>query len=85
LGKDKAFKALFNKQSNRANRCDFTMIKIIQLTEAPDSRKLYFAADKIMYFYEVPDFDGNTTKVFVGDSNFDVIESAETIRQLLSE
>lgn len=61
------------------------MAKIIVLTEAPDNRQLYFCADKVLYFYEVPDFDGNTTKVFVGDSNFDVIETAETIRQLLEE
>ncbi len=61
------------------------MAKIIELSEAPDNRKLYFNADHILYFYEVADFDGNTTKVFVGDSNFDVIEPAETIRQLLKE
>jgi len=61
------------------------MAKVIILTEAPDNRKLYFILEHILYFYEVPDFDGNTTKVFVGDSNFDVIESAETIRQLLEE
>lgn len=61
------------------------MAKIIILTEAPDNRKLYFQAGHILYFYEAPDFDGNTTKVFVGDSNFDVVESAETIRQLLEE
>jgi hypothetical protein len=60
------------------------MEKIIVLTEAPDSRRLYFNTAHIQYFYEVPDFDGNTTKVFVGDSNFDVIESAETIRELLT-
>jgi hypothetical protein len=59
------------------------MANIIVLTEAPDNRKLYFNSNHILYFYEVPDFDGNTTKVFVGDSNFDVIESAETIRDLL--
>lgn len=61
------------------------MAKVIVLTEAPDNRKLYFVVEHVQYFYEVPDFDGNTTKVFVGDSNFDVIESAETIRQLLEE
>jgi hypothetical protein len=61
------------------------MAKVIVLTEAPDNRKLYFIVGHIQYFYEVPDFDGNTTKVFVGDSNFDVIEAAETIRQLLEE
>ena len=61
------------------------MGKIIVLTEAPDDRKLYFCVNHIQYFYEVPDFDGNTTKVFVGDSNFDVIETAETIRQLIAE
>ncbi|WP_158828665.1 hypothetical protein [Mucilaginibacter lacusdianchii] len=60
------------------------MAKIIVLTEAPDNRKLYFSTAHIRYFYEAPDFDGNTTKVFVGDSNFDVIESAETIRELLT-
>jgi hypothetical protein len=59
------------------------MSTIIVLTEAPDNRKLYFNRHHILYFYEVPDFDGNTTKVFIGDSNFDVIESAETIRDLL--
>jgi hypothetical protein len=59
------------------------MANIIVLTEAPDNRKLYFNPNHILYFYEVPDFDGNTTKVFVGDSNFDVIESAEIIRDLL--
>lgn len=60
------------------------MAKIIELSEAPDGRKLYFNADQILYFYEVADFDGNTTKVFVGDSNFDVVESAETIKELLN-
>jgi hypothetical protein len=60
------------------------MAKVIVLSEAPDNRKLYFNVDHIfLYFYEVADFDGNNTKVFVGDSNFDVIESAETIRQLI--
>jgi hypothetical protein len=61
------------------------MAKVIVLSEAPDNRKLYFNVDHILYFYEVADFDGNNTKVFVGDSNFDVIESAETIRQLIEE
>jgi hypothetical protein len=61
------------------------MAKVIVLTEAPDDRKLYFCVEHILYFYEVPDFDGNTTKVFTGDSNFDVIETAETIRQLITE
>jgi len=61
------------------------MAKVIILTEAPDNRKLYFLVEHVQYFYEAPDFDGNTTKVFVGDSNFDVIESAETIKQLLEE
>ncbi|QJD96352.1 hypothetical protein HH214_10975 [Mucilaginibacter robiniae] len=60
------------------------MAKIIELSEAPDGRKLYFNADLILYFYEVVDFDGNTTKVFIGDSNFDVVESAETIQQMLN-
>jgi len=60
------------------------MAKVIVLSEAPDNRKLYFNTDHILYFYEVVDFDGNTTKVFTGDSNFDVIESAETIRQLIT-
>jgi hypothetical protein len=61
------------------------MAKIIVLTEAPDSRKLYFNTEQIAYFYEIPDFDGNTTKVFISDSNFDVMESAETIRELMEE
>jgi hypothetical protein len=61
------------------------MAKVIVLSEAPDNRKLYFNTDHILYFYEVADFDGNNTKVFIGDSNFDVIESAETIRQLIEE
>ncbi|WP_462267923.1 hypothetical protein [Mucilaginibacter sp.] len=60
------------------------MPNIIELSEAPDNRKIYFNADHIQYFYEVADFDGNITKVFVADSNFDVIESADTIRQLLN-
>lgn len=60
------------------------MAKVIVLSEAPDNRKLYFNVDHILYFYEVVDFDGNTTKVFTGDSNFDVIESAETVRQLIT-
>jgi len=59
------------------------MAKIITLSEAPDNRKLYFNTNHILYFYEVQDFDGNTTKVFAGDSNYDVIESAETIKQLI--
>lgn len=61
------------------------MAKVIVLSEAPDNRKLYFNVDHILYFYEVVDFDGNTTKVFIGDSNFDVIEPADTIRQLITE
>jgi hypothetical protein len=61
------------------------MSKIIVLSEAPDNRKLYFNASQILYFYEVVDFDGNTTKVFVGDSNFDVKETAEEIKNLLNE
>ncbi|GAB2700028.1 hypothetical protein GCM10027037_25930 [Mucilaginibacter koreensis] len=61
------------------------MPKIIVLSEAPDNRKLYFNADHILYFYEVADFDGNTTKVFTGDSNFDVTETAEEIKHLLNE
>ena len=60
------------------------MSKIIQLTEAPDNRKLYFNTDHILYFYEVADMDGNSTKVFTGDSNFDVVESAEEIRELIN-
>jgi hypothetical protein len=61
------------------------MANVIVLTEAPDNRKLYFCVEHIRYFYEVPDFDGNTTKVFTGDSNFDVIETAETIRELITQ
>ncbi|WP_345954568.1 hypothetical protein [Mucilaginibacter sp. PAMB04168] len=59
------------------------MPRVIVLTEAPDNRRIYFNVNNILYFYEVPDFDGNVTKVFTGDSNYDVMESAETIRELV--
>lgn len=61
------------------------MPKIIELSEAPDNRKIYFNAAHILYFYEVADFDGNLTKIFTGDSNFDVTEPAETIKRLLND
>lgn len=65
-------------------KAGYIMAKIIELSEAPDNRKLYFNADKILYFYEVADFDGKVTKIFVGDSNFDVTESADLIKHLLN-